>query len=213
MIRRLTVVGLLVSALLGAALVTPAAASQTYYPGAWNGYKIYLSPSSQTGNIGCDGFNEATFAMNTAFRAVHEPGVEAGFLSRGYQVRIGTGTVNQRIADSNSYAPRYHIALHSNATTGCPGSRGGTETYNYHGNVSGSFLAQEILNFLGPRSPGTGDKRVPRTDLAELYATTSTAVYLESAFHDFPPDEDWLRTYDYWAWLIAMCVDIRLGYP
>lgn len=193
--------------------VSPALASTTYYPSSWNGYKIYLSPSSQTGNIGCDGFNEATYAAVTGESAAFGTEVSLGFLERGYQVRIGTGTVSQRIADSNSYSPRYHIPLHSNATSGCPGTRGGTETYNYYGSQGGSLLAQEILDRLGPRSPGTSDKRLARTGWAELDQTNAVTAYVESGFHDWPADEDWLRTYGDWAWVIAMAVDIRLGYP
>jgi len=79
--------------------------------------------------------------------------------------------------------------------------------------VSGSYLAQQILDYLGWRSPGTNDFRQPRTDWQELYATNGTAVYVEAAYHDWQADEDWLRTYNDWAWLVALAVDVRLGYP
>lgn len=141
-----------------------------------------------------------------------------GFTGRGYRVRIrnATSTIQQGIRDSNSWNPRYHIALHSNAGPSglaCGGTRGGTETYNYTGNVSGSYLAQEILNRLGPRSPGTGDKRIHRTDLYELRASTSTSVYVESGYHDWNPEENWLRTYLSWSYIVPISVDVRLGYP
>lgn len=102
--------------------------------------------------------------------------------------------------------------MHSNATVGCPGRYGGTQTFNYYGNASGSFLAGQILDHLKHLSPGTRDFRQPRTDWDELRLTTSTAVYVESAFHDWPADEK-LRQYGQWAWRIPWAVDVRLGYP
>lgn len=78
---RLLSIGLLVAALV-AGVQTAAHATQTHYPANPNGYRIYLSPSSQTGNIGCDGYNEATFARRTAERMTLQS--SSGFLARGY---------------------------------------------------------------------------------------------------------------------------------
>jgi len=188
------------------------AGSGTHYPtGSWNGYKIYLSPSSQTNTNSCDSMNEAVYAMATADSATH---ISGGFLARSYQVRIGIGTLAQRIDESNNvYKPRYHIAIHSNGTVGgCNGTIGGTWVYNKYGNSGGSFLAQEIVNLLGPLSPGTSDQR--RTEvLTETRDVAAVSVLVESGFHDYRPDKDWLVTYTNWAWKIAQAVDIRLGYP
>jgi hypothetical protein len=193
------------------------AQSQTYppEPGSWvNDYRIYLSPSDQSNNIGCDNFNEEFFAVATARRAGYID-VGRSLTSRGYTVRIGQGTPSQKVADSNAFDPRYHIALHSNAigSANCGSSRGGTEAYNYTGNVSGSFLAQEILDYLAPLSPGSPDRRVHRTDFLELNATIADAVYVESGFHTNAADAQWLRQYSSWAWNIGRAVDVRLGYP
>jgi hypothetical protein len=47
----------------------------------------------------------------------------------------------------------------------------------------------------------------------ELTSTNAAAAYLESGFHTFQLDVDWLEDYSSWSWRVGWAVDRYLGYP
>lgn len=53
-------------------------------PGSWNTKKVYFSPSSQTGNIGCGSYVESVGAQAIATK------VKDYLYARGFAVRIGS---------------------------------------------------------------------------------------------------------------------------
>lgn len=198
----------------------------TYQGNPYNGYKIFLSPAHHTtgDKYGClvgpwgITYHEERNMRDVAINVTNGGALaNDGLVDRGYAVRIGSGDLYQNSDNANAWGAHRYIALHSNGTTSdgrtCSGTRGGTETYNYYGNSAGSYLAQELLNMLGSQSPGTGDKREPRTDFPELSRPRMPVAYVEAGFHDYRPDAEWLVSHANWAWRIAAAVDIHLGYP
>lgn len=185
-----------------------------------NGYKIYLSPAEHFGqNIGCDGYVEDENAQALALEAAVGNGWD--LLARGYSVRVGTGTYVQNTSSSNSWGADYHIPMHSNAGTwDCTPpydlNHGASGTYlmYYPGDTDGSGLSDELVYTIGSASPGMGfDRKESNTVFYELNSTNASAAYLESAFHTFQPDVDWLEDYSSWSWRVGWAVDRYLGYP
>ncbi len=211
----------------GVAIVHQADADSTF--NGSNGFKIYLSPAKHhptTGsnpNFGCDNHNENTWANSLAWTA----GTGAGYdlLARGYSVRIGNQGYVTNKNSSNAWGADYHIPMHSNA----PGSSSswdctapynlaqgasGTQVLYYPSSTGGSGMSGSIVDKVGASSPGTGqDRKLASTCCTEITATNAKAAYLESGFHTFNPDQDWLQTHTSWGWRVGWGVDSYLGYP
>jgi N-acetylmuramoyl-L-alanine amidase len=216
LIKRFTVSTVAFKAAAGFALGSaPASADEVYGPtGTSNGYSIYLSPSSQTSNVGCNGYNEADGAWLAAVRA------KDSLVSRGYKVIIGTGTVSQRIASSNSLNVDAHIPMHSNATTNAdctnprPASSYGTIGFHASGSSVGSILAGELADAIGTYSPGTHDYKTTQS-FDELTQTSAPAGYLEAEYHTWVSGTNWLGTSykNTYAGRVGLAVDRTFGYP
>lgn len=211
----------------------PLPADSIYSPyGNWNGYKVYLSPSRHSpDNSGCGTFKENVGARDTAQAATYSPyrnGVyyptwqDRGSLSaRGYRTRIGDGTINTAISNSNAWGADLHIPIHSNAQAfNC------STTYNSYGGTwvmyrssAGSALSDDIRDTVGPSSPGTGDRictdqACAGYNLGELRYTDAVAAYLEQDFHTWDRGVSWIRSsYPQWGWRIGNGIDVYLGYP
>jgi hypothetical protein len=201
-------------------LITSYQVHADYIWSGTNGYKIYLSPAEHYGqNIGCGGYIEDENAQALALDAAI--GSSSDLLARGYSVRVGTGTYVQNTSNSNSWGADYHIPMHSNAATwDCTPpydlnfSASGTYLMYYPGDTNGSGLSDQLVNTIGSVSPGMGfDRKGAVSNLYELNSTNAPAAYLESAFHTFQPDVDWLLVYGGWSWRVGWAVDSYLGYP
>ena len=195
-------------------------ADSTYYPppGSWNGRKVYLSPALHSPeNIGCDGYQESTGARRAALN------VRDYLLARGYAVRVGSNDYVTNVESSNAWGSTVHIPIHSNAgANDCYSpfiyGNGGTWLMYEPGSTSGSNLAQKIFDAVRSSSPGTWDLKDTDTNLAgfalyELRNTTMPAAYVESAFHTFRPDVDWLRVSATVASKIGAGIDNYFGNP
>ncbi|HIE55936.1 MAG TPA: hypothetical protein EYP90_12300 [Chromatiaceae bacterium] len=209
----------------------------------WNGKRIYLSPArhSNAGQRGeCPGLlgNENTAAFNVAVRTADDyldiPGswwfgnfvliYKLGLAVRGYQVRVGTGTLASAILNSNTWPADVHIPIHSNARN--EGSLGcANANPNTHGAVAvyvssqGELLADEIIRQYQGVTPGAQDFSChvssPCTafnSLAELNNTSAVAAYLEREFHTWDEGADFLSDGEEYSWL-AEAVDAYLGRP
>lgn len=194
-----------------------------------NGFKIYLSPArhhATTGsnpNFGCESHNENAWADALAWTA----GAGAGYdlVVRGYSVRIGNQGYVTNKNSSNNWGADYHIPLHSNA----PGSSSawdcaapynldqgasGTLLLYYPTSTGGSGLSSSLVTTVGASSPGRGqDRKVASTCCTEITQTVAKAAYLESGFHTFGPDKDWLQNHRNWGWRVGYGIDLYLGYP
>jgi hypothetical protein len=131
------------------------------------------------------------------------------FAARGYRVRIGDGTREANIRNSNTFDALIHIPIHSNAgQSDCPSAdpaNGGTLVMHYGG--PGDDQLARIMVEVGSQSPGTSDRTDVRRDLAEITQTRAHAAYLEAAYHTFGDDVAFLRNPAAWASRIAVAVD------
>jgi hypothetical protein len=136
------------------------------------------------------------------------------FAARGYRVRIGNGTREANIRNSNTFGALIHIPIHSNAGRWDCGSsnpaNGGTLVMHY-GGPGDDQLAGIMVSEVGPQSPGTSDRTDVRRDLAEIAETRAHAAYLEAAYHTFGNDVAFLRNPGAWSAKIVDAVDRCLG--
>ncbi|MCY1059117.1 N-acetylmuramoyl-L-alanine amidase [Nannocystis sp. SCPEA4] len=155
------------------------------------GVKVFLSPANHGGgNIGCNGFNEDDGAWASAQVAAQVLG------GHGYVVKVGTGNYEANFNESNAWGADVHVPVHSNAGAwGCqedsPANLGGTWAMYRTEGSTGQQLAADILESVGPVSPGTNDKLDRRTDLLEL-KTQARAAYAEMGFHTYYWDVVWM---------------------
>jgi hypothetical protein len=197
-----------------------------------NGYRIYISPArhSDAGGRGeCLNLNENDIAYWNARLSAYGDFSAYGvhnFTQRGYTVRVGTGTIQSAINNSNTWGSHRHIPLHSNASSlGCASTdatRHGTVVIYRSGSTNGQALADRLRNWVGTGgtgSPGTNDyicynpgHPCTTIDLGELRDTAMPAAYVEADFHSWNRGADWLWNVA-WSWRIAAGVDEHLGYP
>ena len=151
---------------------------------------IYLSPSTQEFNPYSGGGNEELY-MNLIADAM-----EPYLASSGIQFVRNTPemTAATSIAASNAGNFDLHLALHSNASGGVPGSKRGSEIYYYPTSVKGkrfADIAARNLQLIYP-IPG-GVRTVPTTSLGEVRRVKAPGVLMEIAYHDNPEDAQWIR--------------------
>lgn len=217
--------------------LTATAQDEMYFSSTWNGYRVYLSPArhTDTGARGECNIDENTMGYWVAYDAAqgdyyndvsNTTSDGRNLTARGYDVKIGTGTIQSAINNSNAWGADLHIVIHSNAdmTTGVDCSRTnasafGTVGIYRSGSVGGQTLTDAIRNAVGPASPGTNDiicfnpgDPCTTKDLGELRETTAVASYLESEFHTWNIGADWLWAQLWWRWRIGVGVDQYLGY-
>ena len=209
----------------------------------WNGKKVYLSPARHsdaggrgecTGASGMGTLDENTAAYRFAYYATSGNYVGSAISTsnyrnlrrRGYQVRIGRGTVSSAISNSNSWGADVHIPIHSNAhvrddCNNTSNSRFGTHViYKSYGATGGEGLSGKIKDTIGPVSPGSNDLICHNSSsctsfdcLGELCNTSAKAAYLEREFHTWNGGAKWMETDQYNTWRLGWAVDSFLGYP
>lgn len=205
--------------------------------GTWNGYRIYLSPARHTdsgsrGECGTLGENDLAYwvawdATNGSYyNDVYNPTSPSRNLrARGYRVRIGRGTLQSAIDNSNLWGADLHIPIHSNADVFGQCSRTnaasfGTVVIYWSSSTGGQALATQLRNYVGPSSPGTNDyicynpgHPCTTITLGELRYTSAVAAYLETDFHTWTTGYNWVYNSPVWAWRIGAAVDSHLNYP
>ncbi len=173
-------------------------------PAVANGQSVYLSPArhSDAGKRGecaaLDG-NENTTAFTSALHIANDAD---GLRAKGFEVRIGRGTLNTAIRRSNEWKADVHIPIHSNARAeSCNSSNS-----SVHGAViiyrssKGQTLSNDILYYVEDITPGTNDfvchESSPCTaysSLAELRMTAAVAAYIEREFHTWNAGAKYLK--------------------
>lgn len=150
--------------------------------------KIYISPSSQTANVGVGTYGNEADRMQ-ALSDLVVPKLE----DMGYTVYGGDNSLSltSRINASNNYDVDYHVALHSNAGGGT-----GPQTYYYTSSTTGKSLGAAILKKLKLISgAATGRSNTASSSLVELSTTNAPAVIVEVAFHDNQTDVNWMLSH------------------
>lgn len=147
--------------------------------------KIYLSPSNQNGNL-YKGQNTNEMEQCNRIAAAAEKHLERN----GFEVKRAKKGQDMwdSIKESNKWGSDLHIPIHTNA-----GGGEGTVVFVYSKDANNMKYATPIYNSVQAVSPGKTDYGVREyADLAELNATSATAVYVECEFHDNATLAKWI---------------------
>ncbi len=152
--------------------------------------RIYLSPSTQEGNMYVIGGSEEYY-MNLIADAMIPY-----LLSSGIQyTRNSPGmTASQAIAQSNSGNYDLHLALHSNAAPeGQYGTYTGVDVYYSPISIRGRRAADIFARNLKSIYPNPSKVRaITTTTIGEVTQTRAPAVFLELGYHDNVGDANWV---------------------
>lgn len=152
--------------------------------------RIYLSPSTQEGNMYVIGGSEEYY-MNLIADAMIPY-----LLSSGIQyTRNSPGmSASQAIAQSNSGNYDLHLALHSNAAPeGQYGTYTGVDVYYSPISIRGRRAADIFVRNLKSIYPNPSKVRaITTTTIGEVTQTRAPAVFLELGYHDNVGDANWV---------------------
>ena len=148
--------------------------------------KIYISPSSQSGNKGLPPFSNEAREMNQIADLLIPLLVKDGRYSGARN--NPAMNVDQMAKDSNTFKADIHVAIHSNA-----GGGQGTEVWAYGPGTNSERLAKCLYNRIAPLSPGADRGVKYNKGLVEVGdAVNATSALIELAFHDNQADATWL---------------------
>ncbi len=152
---------------------------------------LYLSPSTQEGNLYVTGQSEEYVMNQLADRMM--PFLRASGIDTVRNTPDMTATSSMQQSNAGNYD--LHLALHSNAAPPQQyGTYRGTDVYYYPGSVQGQRAAELIANNLRAIYPIPGKVRtLPNSELLELRRTRAPAVFLELAYHDNREDALWIQ--------------------
>ena len=146
---------------------------------------VYLSPSTQEGNIGIGDYGTEEKRMNQVCDVIQKHLLRHGITIFRNRPEM---SLKQVVADSNNKSPAIHFAIHSNASNG---NARGCEIYCHRFGGEGERLARLVYGELLPLTPakGRGVKEGrnhfgPGKPLYELAKTTAPAALAEISFHD-----------------------------
>lgn len=152
--------------------------------------RIYLSPSTQEGNMYVIGGSEEYY-MNLIADAMipylQSSGIQYTRNSPGM-------TAAEAIAQSNRGNYDLHLALHSNAAPeGQYGTYTGVDVYYSPISVRGRRAAQIFVSNLKSIYPNPSKVRaLTTTTIGEVTQTRAPAVFLELGYHDNTQDANWV---------------------
>lgn len=147
--------------------------------------KIFLSPSSQTGNRYAYGdTNEAEQCCRIA------DACKLALERCGFEVKCDkVHTMEERVAESNAWGADLHVAIHTNAYNG---KVAGTRMFAYSKPSESWNCALDVFNRLAPITPGTSENLKTHPGLYELRLPKKLAIYCECDFHDVPDVARWI---------------------
>lgn len=149
-------------------------------------YKVFISPSNQTGNkyAGID-MNEAencSAIANLLADCLFVAGIDIKVPSPG-------ASMSAAVRESNAYRPDLHICIHTNAFNG---KVTGTRIFTFADSGKAFECGKIIFDGLIHLIPGGVSSMKQRPGLYELKNTVAPAVYVEVDFHDVPDRARWL---------------------
>ncbi len=151
---------------------------------------IFLSPSTQTGNLYVTGGSEQ-YWMN---RLADE--MEPYLIATGIDFTRNNpnGSAVQSIRQSNSGNYDLHLALHSNAAPpGMYGQVQGSDIYYYPSSVEGKRAATILADAIKTIYPDPNLVRaLGTTRIGEVRQTRAPSVFMELAYHDNVADANWI---------------------
>lgn len=151
---------------------------------------IYLSPSTQEGNLYVTGGSEEQWMNRLADEMV--PYLTASGIQ--YVRNTPEMTAASSIAASNSGVYDLHLALHSNAAPeGLYGAIRGIIVYYFPGSVKGQRAASIMADNLKSIYPLPNNVRTEATTaIGEVRRVRAPSVFLELGYHDNPDDAAWV---------------------
>ncbi len=151
---------------------------------------IYLSPSTQEGNMYVTGGSEEYY-MNLIADEM-EPYLRSSGI--GYTRNNPSMTAADAIRESNRGNYDLHLALHSNAAPEAQyGTYRGVDVYYSPISTSGRRAAEIFVRNLKSIYPLPAKVRaVPTTSIGEVTQTRAPAVFLELGYHDNRQDAQWV---------------------
>lgn len=147
--------------------------------------KIFLSPSSQTGNRYAYGdTNEAEQCCRIA------DACKLALERCGFEVKCDkVHSMEERVVESNRWGADLHLPIHTNAYNG---KVAGTRIFTYAKPSESWNCALSIFDRLAPITPGTSENIKTHPGLYELRKAGKLAVYCEVDFHDVPEVARWI---------------------
>lgn len=149
--------------------------------------RVYLSPSDQRRN---------TYAVGDTTEDVQcgriAAACKAALERSGVEVMVGQyDTMANRVAASNRFKADLHVPIHTNAANG---KATGTHIFCYDAdrNSAGYKACREVLDVLGPVTPGSPDVVRAYPALYEVKYPAAPTVYIEVDFHDVPAVAAWI---------------------
>jgi len=148
---------------------------------------VYLSPSTQEGNIGAGAYGTEKKRMNQVCDVVEAELIRHGVITYRNKPEM---SLSQIIADSNSKKKDYHFAIHSDAS-GAGVARGCT-IFCYSKESKGYTLAQNVYAEVEPLTPAQDRGVRFKPTFAEIGKTNTPAALIEVSFHDNIFDATWI---------------------
>lgn len=149
--------------------------------------RVYLSPSDQRSNVYAVGdTTEAIQCGRIAWAC------KAALERSGVEVMVGQyDTMANRVVASNRFKADLHVPIHTNAANG---KATGTHIFCYDAdrNSAGYKACREVLDVLGPVTPGSPDVVRAYPALYEVKYPAAPTVYIEVDFHDVPSVAQWI---------------------
>lgn len=155
-------------------------------------YKVYLSPSNQTGNLGVKsvGFSNEEKEMNDLSNYIEKRLKENNV--KVYR-NNPNGNINLWVADSKYYSADLHIAIHSNASTDHTSK--GVETWINEQTSDTYSLAnmiqRDLLNIYYDKENGNRGVKYSNGALGET-RMPKFGILVEVAHHDYEEDAKWI---------------------
>ena len=147
--------------------------------------KIYISPSDQVKNAYAAGnTTEAIQCRQIAIllvKALERQGL-------GAKTNL-TGSMYERVKESNDWGADLHACIHTNAYNE---KVSGTRLFCYVMGGEGNKACKAIMARLAPITPGTSDGISARPELYECRAPHAPTVYIEVDFHDVDEVALWI---------------------
>lgn len=152
---------------------------------------IYLSPSGQEFNQFLSGGNEEYFSNLIADAMV--PYLDASDICYGRN--RPWMSPQQAVNNANIFNFDAYLAIHSNAAAGeLAGLLRGCDIYYYPTSVQGRRYAEITARYYRTIYPiPSMVNTIPLETLIELNKTRAPAILVETAYHDNPADEAWLK--------------------
>lgn len=152
---------------------------------------IYLSPSTQEGNLYVNGGSEEYWMNQVADAMI--PYLNASGIQ--YVRNSPSMTAASSIIASNSGNYDLHVALHSNAAPeGQYGQVRGVLVFYFPSSTDGKRASDLMVDNLKPIYPDPQLVRTePTTTIGEVRRVRAPSTFLELGYHDNPADADWVK--------------------